>query len=267
MRRGGLWLLVLALQGGGAWARAGPAPSGREALLTRHVRWLPDPKRSRVGHDAFQADRAALKKVLEAMSPVTRAESERWPRAQPMAFRVNVDNGFTVEWVPTRWPELKSIKALGLLLQSPWKKRFFSVLDEARSLGGIGHEQLRARFADPRVHAALNCAAIGCPALRDEALAAVTLEALLDDGIRRVMADRSRSRNRMRDGRVEVSMVFKWFREEFEQGRQGFDRLEDVFARRAAQFGDDLVAQRQSRERRLPVAFLDDDGSLNALGR
>jgi hypothetical protein len=226
MRRGGLWLLVLALQGGGAWA---------------------------------------LKKVLEAMSAVTRAESERWPRAQPMAFRVNVDNGFTVEWVLTRWPELKSIKALGSLLQSPWKKRFLSVLDEARSLGGIGHEQLRARFADPRVHAALNCASIGCPALRDEALAAATPEALLDDGIRRVVADRSR--NRMRDGRVEVSMVFKWFREEFEQGRQGFDRLEDMFARRAAQFGDDPVAQRQLRERRLPVAFLDDDGSLNALGR
>lgn len=67
--------------------------------------------------------------------------------------------------------------------------------------------------------------------------------------------------------RVEVSMINTWFRDEFEQSHKGFDKLEDVFARHAAPGSDDPVGQRPMRERRGPVIDLDDDGSLNALGR
>jgi hypothetical protein len=44
------------------------------------------------------------------------------------------------------------------------------------------------------VHAAVNCASIGCPALRPEAFTADRLEAQLDDGMQRFMADRTRNR-------------------------------------------------------------------------
>ena len=40
------------------------------------------------------------------------------------------------------------------------------------------------------MHYAVNCASIGCPALRDEAFVAERLDAQLDDGVRRFLGDR-----------------------------------------------------------------------------
>jgi hypothetical protein len=74
------------------------------------------------------------------------------------------------------------------------------------------------------VHAAVNCASIGCPALRPEAFTAAKLDAQLDDGMQRFMADRTR--NRLEVGKLQVNMIFKWFREDFEKGHKGISRLE-----------------------------------------
>jgi hypothetical protein len=257
-----LTMLLLCLP---AWAQFDHGYTGWDALVKKHVRWLPDQKQSRVDYDGFKADRAVLKKVLDAMSAVPLAEFEHWPREQQMAFLVNAYNAFTVELILTRWPDLKSIKELGSLLQSPWKKKFFVLLGEQRHLDWIEHEQLRPRYQDPRVHAAVNCASIGCPALRNEAFSAPNLQAQLDDGMQRFMGDRTR--NRVAGGRLEVSMIFKWFREDFEQGWLGYQQLNDVFARHAMQLTDQPDEQRKLRERTLSPSFLDYDWSLNAVGR
>ena len=261
------WILLFTalLLGSSAWAQFDHSYVRWEGLLKKHVRWQPDQKQSRVDYNGFAAERAELKRVLDAMSAVKPAEFESWTKPQQMAFLVNAYNAFTVELILTRWPDLKSIKDLGSLIQSPWKKKFFVLLGEERHLDWIEHEQLRPRYKDPRVHAAVNCASIGCPALRPEAFVAPKLEAQYDDGMNRFMADRTR--NRVAGGKVEVSMIFKWFREDFEQGLMGFNKLEDVFVLYAAQLSDKPDEQQKLRERALPVGFLDYDWSLNAVGR
>lgn len=236
-----------------------------DALLKKHVRWLPDNRQSRVDYAGFAAERAALKSVLDSMSAVPKAAFDGWSREQQKAFLVNAYNAYTVELILTKWPNLKSIKDLGSFVQSPWKKEFFSLLGQPHHLDWIEHEQLRPRYQDPRVHAAVNCASIGCPALRDEAFTAAKLDAQFDDGMLRFMSDRTR--NRVRNGRLEVSSIFKWFREDWEQGHRGFARVEDLFAKYAAQLTDDAGEQAKLRERALPVSHLDYDWSLNALGR
>jgi hypothetical protein len=235
------------------------------ALLKKHVKWLPDGKQSRVDYAAFKADRAALKAVLDAFSAVPKTAFDGWTREQRMAFLINAYNAFTVELILTKYPDLQSIKDLGSFVQSPWKKKFFVLLGEERHLDWIEHEQLRPLYHDPRVHAAVNCASIGCPALRDEAFAAAKLDAQLDDGMLRFMGDRTR--NRVRNGKAEVSSIFKWFREDWEQGHRGFRRVEDLLALYAPQLSDDAAEQARLRERALPVTHLDYDWSLNVLGR
>ena len=83
--------------------------------------------------------------------------------------------------------------------------------------------------------------------------------------MQRFMADRTR--NRVASGKLEVSLIFKWFRDDFEQGHQGFNKLEDLFARYAVQLSDQTDEQRKLRDKALPVTFLDYDWSLNAVGR
>lgn len=254
--------LLLAL---GAGAQVDHGYTAWDGLLKKHVRWLPDGRQSRVDYAGFQQDRPALKQVLTTLSAVTPAEFQAFSRPQQMAFLINAYNAFTVELILTKYPDLRSIKDLGSLFKSPWKQEFFSLLGQPHHLDWIEHEQLRPKYQEPRVHAAVNCASIGCPALRDEAFTADNLEAQLADGMRRFMADRTR--NRVRNGEVQVSSIFKWFREDFEQGHGGFKQLEDVFARYAAELTDVPAEQQALKAKKLPVAFLDYDWSLNAVGR
>ena len=234
-------------------------------LLKKHVRWLPDGVQSRVDYAGMAKDRAALQQVLAQWSAVTPAQFQGWARAEQMAFLINAYNGFTVELILGKYPDLTSIKDLGNFIQSPWKKKFFKLLGEDRHLDWIEHEQLRPHFAEPRVHAAVNCASIGCPALRNEAFTAPQLEAQLEDGMKRFMADTTR--NRVANGQLAVSMIFKWFKEDFEKGHLGLNKVEDLFARHATQLSANPAEQAQLKARGLRVGYLDYDWSLNGVGR
>jgi hypothetical protein len=94
------------------------------------------------------------------------------------------------------------------------------------SLDDIEHEMLRqrGRYDDPRVHFAVNCASIGCPALREEAFVAERLDAQLDEQALRFMSDRTRNRYNAQRGRLELSKIFDWYGEDFRLGHRGIAR-------------------------------------------
>ena len=239
--------------------------SAWDLLLKRHVRWLADNKQSRVDYKGFVGDRDALSRILAQWSALSAADFAAFSRPQQMAFLINAYNGFTVELILTRYPNLKSIKELGGLFQSPWKKKFFQLLGEQRYLDWIEHEQLRPRYGDWRVHAALNCASIGCPALRPQAFTPGRLDEQLDDGMARFMADATR--NRFTDGRAELSEIFKWFIEDFQQGNRGIRRLDDLVLRYADQLGLTPADRQQIRNGSVRIRYLDYDWSLNDTGQ
>ncbi len=259
---------ALSIRAGGVFSQNFPAfdhsYAAFDALLAKHVRWLPDNKQSRVDYAGLATQGAALQQVLASWSAVTPAQFASFSREQRMAFLINAYNGFTLALILTRYPDLKSIKDLGSLFKSPWKNQFFTLLGEPRHLDWIEHEQLRPLYNDPRVHTAVNCASIGCPALRPQAFTATRLEAQLADGMQRFMADRSRNRYNPASGKAEVSAIFKWFREDFEKGHAGFSRLEDVLAFYADALADDAASRDKLRAKSVGITFLDYDWTLNA---
>ena len=236
-----------------------------DALLKKYVRWLPDNVQSRVDYTGLLADRAALQTVLSGWSAVSAAQFNAFSREQRMAFLINAYNGYTLALILTKYPALKSIKDLGSVFQSPWKNKFFTLLGESQHLDWIEHEQLRPKFNDPRVHAAVNCASIGCPALRPEAFTATRLDTQLDDGMQRFMGDRTRNRFNPATNQVEASSIFKWFREDFEKGHRSLSKLEDVWALYADQLAPDAPSRAKLRAKSVGVSFLDYDWSLNGL--
>ncbi len=144
---------------------------------SKHVRWLPDQKQSRVAYAGMLADRGAAHRACStAFSALTPAGFAGFSRSQQMAFLINAYNAFTIELVLTEYPKLKSIKDVGSIIGSPWKKTFYKLLGEQRNLDWIEHEQLRPRYNDPRIHTAIVCASIGCPALKPEAYTAERLD-------------------------------------------------------------------------------------------
>ena len=236
-----------------------------DALLSRHVAWSPTGVASSVSYRGFALERAGLKQVLDEFSAVARGDYDGWSKSQRLAFLVNAYNAFTVELILTRYPDLKSIKDLGTLFQSPWKRSFFTLLGSERTLDFIEHEMIRApgAFDDPRIHFVLVCASIGCPALRPEAIRSDRLDAQFDDSLQRFLRDRSRNRYDPRSGRLEVSRIFDWYRGDFEKGHRGIASREALFARHADLLADDPKDRQAVREARAAIGFLDYDWSLN----
>jgi hypothetical protein len=235
--------------------------SGWDALTKKHVHWLADQTQSRTDYAGLKKDHAQLKQVLAELSAVTQAEFDQLSQDQQKAFLINAYNAYTVELILSKYPNLKSIKELGSFLQSPWKKEFFTLLGKERNLDWIENDMLRASYKDPRIHVGINCASIGCPALRDEAYTSAKVDAQLEDGMRRFLSDKTR--NRYRDGKLEVSEIFKWFSEDFEKGNKGFKHVNDVFVRYAAQLSSEASVQAKIRSKVVPLSYLPYDWTLN----
>jgi len=240
-----------------------------DALLKRHVVLNAAGTASRVSYAGFQREHAALTEYLHALSAVKAPEYARWTQAQQLAFLINAYNAFTVELILTRYPKLDSIKYLGGLFSSPWRQHFFTLLGQPASLDGIEHERIRAPgvFHEPRVHAAVVCASIGCPMLRQEAYVADRLGAQLEDAMRRFLSDRSRNRFDARNGTLYVSRIFDWYGADFTHGFHGFDSLEATFAHYADALTDTPADTARVRQGGYDIEYLDYDWKLNDADR
>jgi hypothetical protein len=223
-------------------------------LLRKHVVLLDGGKASRLDYAAVVQERGALQEYLHSLARVSESEFNAWPRPEQVAFLINAYNAHMVEKVLTRYPNLKSIWDFGRFFGNPFRDEFFSLLGARMSLDGIEHGILRKRYGEPRVHYAVNCASVGCPMLREAAYVGIHLEAQLEEQARRFLSDRAR--NRVRAGRLEVSKIFDWFREDFQP-------LERYLARYAEILSDEPQERRRIAERAAPITFLDYDWSLN----
>lgn len=205
--------------------RAAPSPSqsfDREhvawtLLLKKYVHWNADGTASSVDYAGFAHDRSALDAYLATLGRVTPSQYQAWSRADREAFLINAYNAATVELILTRYPDLRSINDLGGWLSTPWKRRFVVLLGKTRSLDDIEQGMLRKApdYRNPRVHFAVNCASLGCPALRDEAYVGARLDAQLDDQTRRFLRDRTRNRFNAASRQLMVSKIFDWYGADF----------------------------------------------------
>jgi len=234
-----------------------------DALLKRHVQPIRAGVATEVDYAGMARERAALKGYLDGLAAVRRDEFNRWPKPERLVFLINAYNAWTVELILTAWPEVKSIKELGSLFRSPWKRAFIPLLGETRSLDDIEHGMIRAKgvYDEPRIHFAVNCASIGCPALRAEAFSAARLDAQLADATRLFLADRSR--NRWQGDGLAVSSIFKWYGDDFKQ----VGGLNAFLASQADALGLTEAQKQRLREGRVEIEFLDYDWKLNGLNR
>ncbi|MDP3940319.1 MAG: DUF547 domain-containing protein [Deltaproteobacteria bacterium] len=235
------------------------------ALLKNHVVLVQGGNAAQVRYAGMLAERRSLKAYLDSLSAVTETEYRGWTKSQKLAFLINAYNAFTVELILTKYPDLLSIKDLGSLFQSPWKRRLFTLLGSERTLDDIEHGLIRApgTFDEPRIHVTLVCASIGCPMLRNETYTAERIEAQMEDGMRRFLSDRTRNRFDAAGGTLRVSKLFDWYGKDFEIGHAGFTSLAATFAKHAERMADTPEAQARIRSGDYRLEFLEYDWKLN----
>jgi len=203
-----------------------PAEESWQTLLSLHIKPINNGHSTAVDYAAIKEQRGVLQSYLGDLAKVTRTEFDAWPKTKQLAFLINAYNAWTVEFILTKYPDIKSIKELGSFFSSPWSKEFIPLLDKKRSLDNIEHDLIRGsgRYNDPRIHFAVNCASIGCPALREELYTSSKLDQQLTEQTIRFLTDTSR--NRVKADSFYLSSIFKWYDDDFEAGFRGAHSIE-----------------------------------------
>ena len=237
--------------------------SSWDSLLNKNVTMTNGGKASVVNYAGMKADQAKLDSYMAATSKVSQSEFNGWSKDEQLAFLINVYNAGTVELVLTKYPSIKSIKDIGGVFGSPWKQNFIPLLGKTRSLDDIEHNLIRGskRYNEPRIHFAVNCASIGCPALLDDAFTASKLDKQLEQVTSKFLADSSR--NRLKGSTLEVSPIFKWYKEDFETNWRGTKDLEGFLARYSSSLGLNKSQEADLKAGKTKISYTSYDWNLN----
>ena len=226
-----------------AWSKATVDHSLYGELLNKYV------KDGVVDYRGFKNDEALLDKYLEVLENI---EVNSLSRDEQFAFYLNTYNSWTIKLILRAYPGIKSIKDLGNIFKSPWEKKIVRINGDIITLDDIEHKILRAKFKDPRVHFAVNCASKSCPPLISAPYRGSTLSQQLDDATRDFVNDPKS--NYLKGNKLYVSKIFKWFPEDFNDDIIGF-----VVHYAEGDFKRELEAKKDNTK----ITYLYYDWSLN----
>ena len=235
-------------------------------LLSKHVIVIADGLSTAVDYASLGVNREPLQSYLEETSRVSRASFDAWETSDQLAFLINLYNAATVELILDNMASsdpIDSIRDIGSLFTSAWELERVALFGNLVTLDDIEHDMIRGwgRYNEPRIHFAVNCAAIGCPALRAEAYNGTALEAQLEDATRDFLSDRSR--NYFDGRRLRLSSIFKWYREDFERGWDGSNALGEFVARYSSDLGLSVEQRNELARGDMGIRFLSYDWGLN----
>ena len=175
-----------------------------------------------VNYRGLKAEGNRLDAFAVAIETLDPKVYDQWTDQGKIAFWLNAYNALTLKAIITHYPIQPSFFASlrfpkNSIRQIPgvWDKLRFGVMGQEMTLDEIEHETLRKQFNEPRIHMALVCAAMGCPALRNEPYTGNKLEAQFDDQTRRFLKNSLKFRIDQDEGEVYLSSIFKWFGKDF----------------------------------------------------
>jgi hypothetical protein len=167
-------------------------------------------------------------------------------RDEQLAFYINVYNATMIKAVIDRDPAKfkPSDNDFGV-----FKEKLVRLREGSFSLNELENDIIRKRFNDPRIHAALVCAAVSCPPIIPRAYSETDLNQVLDENVKRWLSNPKRNQIDTSARKMKLSKIFDWYNADF----GGKDK---VAAWVAKAVGDPAVAN-------YSVEFLEYDWTLN----
>lgn len=220
---------------------------------------------TRVDYQQLADNPEALEEYLAQLSALEALTFETWSQAEQLSFLINAYNAFTLELIRSHYDQFAagdadSIRDLGSWLTSPWEREFFSLLGERRTLDWLEHEVIRPNYAEPRIHAALVCAAVSCPPLLNTAYTADQLDSQLEGQMTMFLNDATNNSFDAATNTLYLSSIFKWYGDDFLDDKS-YSALTDVAAR---YMKNQALTQALSESRDVAIRFNDYDWDLNS---
>lgn len=188
--------------------------AGWDALVKKHVKTdtIDGVVLNTVAYKELKGN-PEFKKITDGLKTVSLADLKT--KEEKLSFWINTYNILAVKVVVDNYP-VESIKDVGSLLKSVWKRPAGVVAGKERNLNDVEHEILR-KMGEPRIHVAIVCASVSCPDLRKEAFTPDRLNEQLDDQVKMFLENTGKGMKiDAKKKRVYVSSIFKWFKEDFE---------------------------------------------------
>ncbi|KPQ33856.1 MAG: Protein of unknown function, DUF547 [Phormidesmis priestleyi Ana] len=167
-----------------------------------------------VDYEALQANRQDLDAFNASIQIADPASYERWSESDQIAFLINAYNSLTLKAIIDESPIKNSIKDI----PGVWRFDKHGLLQGEQTLNNIEHDILRANFQEPRIHAALVCAALSCPYLRQEPFTGENLDAQLDDQVKIFLSRPEVLTIDQEKNEVQISKIFDWFGQDWVPG-------------------------------------------------
>jgi hypothetical protein len=96
--------------------------------------------------------------------------------------------------------------------------------DLVRGQGSGALSKLKVSELDPRIHAAVNCAALSCPRVREKAYRAATINATLEENIREWLSSNEQFRKKS-DSTLQANSIVFWYYTDFDGHAQNKAKL------------------------------------------
>jgi hypothetical protein len=208
-----------------------------DQLLKRYVN-----ERGLVDYERWKhsrADRAALDQYLAQFAPQPKQTASGDEQA---ASLINLYNALTIDYILKNYPT-ESIQSLS----DPFSATRHIAGGERVSLNDIEHDTLRPMIGW-KAHGVLVCAARSCPPLQRAAYNAEKLDEQVAQAYREWLARDDLNRYIPHENKIEVSSIFKWFREDFEKT----GGLRPILARRGPDEYQKFLAGKNYRIDHLP---------------
>ncbi len=139
-----------------------------------------------------------------------------------LAYWINAYNATAIKTVLTYYPisSVLDVKPPAVFFFLSEKSGFFvfqrlTYGGKTTSLYYLGNGVIRERFQEPRIHFALNCAALGCPRLPGQAFSGEDLERQLDQETRKFLSEARNFRIDHSGKTIYMSSIFKWYEDDF----------------------------------------------------
>lgn len=133
-----------------------------------------------------------------------------------LAYWINLYNALTVRVILTHYP-VASIRDINLTKswfnKGPWDAKLITIRGQELSLNDIEHRILRPIWDDPLIHYALNCGAMGCPALAQTPYTGKNVhEQLMQAGRAFINSERGVD---CTPENLTISKIYDWYTEDF----------------------------------------------------
>ncbi len=227
-----------------------------DALLRKYVRL----ESRQVNYSGFKQQRDDFDRYLRLLS---RVDLRRLSRDELLALFINAYNAYMIDAILRSMTDQRPEGVASVRdIAGAFNAERHLLAGIRVSLDNIEHNIIRPFFKDPRIHFAVNCASIGCPALANEAYTGDRIDDQLDAATRRTL--QSPHYVRIDGSALRITKIMSWYQSDFVNPE--FRGSQTSLARYIRTYANDEVkAFLDGAGDEVSISFLPYDWSLNGI--